>query len=72
MTCVAGYARKGLKRAIREVFPGAVPSVLKAVLAERDPELARGLYRLATAQIETSAPRRPRRRKRPRPTPRPI
>ena len=36
---------------------GAVPGVLKAVLAERDPELAMGLYRLATAQIEGFRPK---------------
>lgn len=36
---------------------GAVLGILKAVLAERDPELARGLYRLATAEIEGFRPK---------------
>lgn len=80
--CVAGDAREGLERAIREVFPGAarqrriahpmrsaagnaptgqkkgaVPGILKAVLAERDPELARGPCRLATARMERFRPK---------------
>lgn len=82
MICVAGYARKGLKLAIQEVFPGiawqrcivhlmrsaagsaptgqkkgAVLGIPKAVFAERDPELVRELYRLATAQIEGFCPK---------------
>lgn len=36
---------------------GAVPGVPKAVLAERDPELARELHRIATAQIEGFCPK---------------
>ena len=80
--CVAGDAHEGLKRAIREVFPGAawqrcivhlmrsaagnaptrqkkgaVPGILEAVLAERDPELAREPCQLATAQIEGFCPK---------------
>ena len=31
--------------------------ILKAVFAERDPELVRELYRLATAQIERFCPK---------------
>ena len=80
--CVAGDAREGPKRAIREVFPGAarqrcivhpmrsaagsaparrkkgaVPGILKAVFAERDPELAREPCQLATARIERFCPK---------------
>ena len=80
--CVTSDAHEGLKRAIREVFPGAarqrcivhlmrnaagnaptrqkkgaVPGILKAVFAERDPELVRELYQLATAQIEGFCPK---------------
>lgn len=80
--CVASDAHEGLKRAIREVFPGAawqrciahlmrsaagnaptrqrkgaVPGILKAVLAERDPELVREPCQLATAQIEGFCPK---------------
>lgn len=80
--CVASDAHEGLKRAIREVFPGAawqrriahlmrnaagnaptrqrkgaVPGILKAALAERDPELAREPCQLATAQIEGFCPK---------------
>ena len=36
---------------------GAVPGILKAVLAERDPELAREPCQLATAQIEGFCPK---------------
>ena len=50
MRSAAGNAPTGQKK-------GAVPGVLKAVLAERDPELARGLYRLATAEIEGFRPK---------------
>ena len=50
MRSAAGNAPTGQKK-------GAVPGVLKAVLAERDPELARGLYRLAAAQIEGFRPK---------------
>ena len=39
---------------------GAVLGILKSVFAERDPELVRELYQLATAQIEGFCPRRPR------------
>lgn len=80
--CVTGDAHEGLRRAIREVFPGAVwqrriahlmrnaaanaptrqkkgavPGILKAVLAERDPEFVWELYQLATAQIEGFCPK---------------
>lgn len=80
--CVASDAHEGLKRAIREVFPGAarqrriahpmrsaagnaptrqkkgaVPGILKAVFAERDPELVREPCQLATAQIEGFCPK---------------
>ena len=36
---------------------GAALGILKAVFAERDPELARGLYQLAAAQIEHFCPK---------------
>ena len=36
---------------------GAVLGILKAVFAERDPELVRELYQLATAQIEGFCPK---------------
>lgn len=36
---------------------GAVPGILKAVFAERDPELMREPYQLATAQIEGFCPK---------------
>lgn len=36
---------------------GAVLGILKAVFAERDPELVRELYQLATAQIERFCPK---------------
>lgn len=80
--CVASDAHEGLKRAVREVFPGAawqrrtahpmrsaagnaptrqrkgaVPGILEAVSAERDPELAREPCQLATAQIEGFCPK---------------
>lgn len=80
--CVTSDAHEGLKRAIREVFPGAawqrciarlmrsaagnaptrqkkgaVSGILKAVFAERDPELAREPCQLATAQIEGFCPK---------------
>lgn len=80
--CVTSDAREGLKRAIREVFPGAawqrrvvhlmrdaagnapsrqkkgaVPGILKAVFAERDPELVREPCQLAAAQIEGFCPK---------------
>ena len=80
--CVASDAHEGLKRAIREVFPGAagqrciahlmrsaagnaptrqkkgaVPGILKAAFAERDPELVREPCQLATAQIEGFCPK---------------
>ena len=79
---VTGDAREGLKRAIREAFPGAarrrrvahlmrvvagnaptgqkkgaVPGILKAVFAERDPEPAREPCRLAAARIEGFCPK---------------
>lgn len=50
MRSAAGNAPTGKKK-------GAVPGVLKAVFAERDPELARGLYRLVTAEIEGFRPK---------------
>lgn len=81
-TCVASDAREGLRRAIREVFPGAarqrrivhlirsaagsaparrkkgaVPGILKAVFAERDPELVREPCQLVTAQIGGFCPK---------------
>lgn len=80
--CVTSDAHEGLKRAIREVFPGAawqryivhlmrsaagnaptrqkkgdVLGILKAVFAERDPELVREPCQLATAQIEGFCPK---------------
>lgn len=81
-TCVTSDAHEGLKRAVREVFPGAawqrriahpmrsaagnaparqkkgaVPGILKAVFAERDPELVREPCQLAAAQIEDFCPK---------------
>ena len=83
VVCVTSDAHEGLKRAIREVFPGAawqrcivhlmrsaagnastkqkkaaVLGILKAVFAERDPELVRELYQLAIGQIEGLLPSR--------------
>lgn len=80
--CVTSDAHEGLKRAIREVFPGAawqrcivhlmrnaagnaatrqkrgaVLGILKAVFAERDPELVRELYHLAIEQIDGFCPK---------------
>lgn len=80
--CVTSDAHEGLKRAIREVLPGAarqrrvvhlmrnaagnaptrqkkgaVPGILKAVFAERDPELAREPCQLAAARIERFRPK---------------
>ena len=80
--CVTSDAHEGLKRVIREVFPGAawqrriahlmrsaagnaptrqkkgaVPGILEAVFAERDPELVREPCQLATAQIEGFCPK---------------
>lgn len=81
-TCVASDAHEGLKRAIREVFPGAawqrciahlmrsaagnaptgrkkgaVPGILEAAFAERDPELVREPCQLAAARIEGFCPK---------------
>ena len=80
--CVTSDAHEGLKRAVREVFPGAawqrriahpmrsaagnaptgrkkgaVPGILEAVFAERDPELVREPCQLAAAQIEGFCPK---------------
>ena len=50
MRNAAGNAPTGWKR-------GAVPGVLKAVFAERDPGLVRELHRLATERIEGFCPK---------------
>ena len=50
MRSAAGNAPTRQKR-------GAVPGILKAVFAERDPELVRVLHRLATEQIEGFCPK---------------
>ena len=55
--CIAHLMRSAAGNAPTGQKKGAVPGILKAVLAERDPELVREPCQLATAQIEGFCPK---------------
>ena len=55
--CIAHLMRSAAGNAPTRQKKGAVPGILKAVFAERDPELAREPCQLATAQIERFCPK---------------
>lgn len=55
--CIVHLMRSAAGNAPTRQKKGAVPGILKAVFAERDPELVRELYQLATAQIERFCPK---------------
>ena len=55
--CIAHLMRSAAGNAPTRQKKGAVPGILKAVFAERDPELAREPCQLATAQIERFRPK---------------
>lgn len=55
--CIAHLMRNAAGNAPTRRKKGAVPGIPKAVSAERDPELARELHQLATAQIEGFCPK---------------
>ena len=55
--CIAHPMRSAAGNAPTRRKKGAVPGILKAVFAERDPELAREPCQLATAQIEGFCPK---------------
>lgn len=55
--CIVHLMRSAAGAAPTRQKKGAVLGILKAVFAERDPELVRELYQLATAQIEGFCPK---------------
>ena len=55
--CIVHLMRNAAGNAPTRQKKGAVLGILKAVFAERDPELVRELYQLATAQIEGFCPK---------------
>ncbi|WP_297631260.1 transposase, partial [uncultured Slackia sp.] len=55
--CIVHLMRSAAGNAPTRRKKGAVLGILKAVFAERDPELVRELYQLATAQIERFCPK---------------
>lgn len=55
--CVVHLMRNAAGNAPTRQKRGAVPGILKAVFAERDPELVRELYQLATEWIEGFCPK---------------
>ena len=55
--CIVHLMRNAAGNAPTRQKRGAILSILKAVFAERDPELVRELYQLATEQIEGFCPK---------------